>query len=206
MGGMTSRSTPSGGALAPEPVDAPPPTQPVQGLSFKDAVLEAPGSKPASSPRTKAAANKSTLLTSTPAQQPEGAPRAKRVVAEGDEGKGVVAAVAETTEAAARTTVAATGLWRPFRFLARTGQKGVNKFTHSQRFLNAVRLRASPLAAASGGVCRRPRCRGVSALCLTFCVASTGGGHFQGMRHRRQRCDARARSSPPHPPLRAVRR
>ena len=149
MGGMTSRSaagTPSGGALAPEPVDAPPPTQPVQGVSFKDAVLEAPGSKAAgASPRGKGAA-KSTQLTATPPpQQPEGAPRAKRVEGEGDESKGVVAAVAETTEAAARTTVAATGLWRPFRFLARTGQKGVNKFTHSQRFLDAVRPRASPL-------------------------------------------------------------
>ena len=142
MGGMTSHSaagTPSGGALAPEPVDAPPPTQPVQGLSFKDAVLEAPGSKPASSPRGKATA-KATQLTSTP-QQPEGAPRTKRAEGVGAESKGVVAAVAETTEAAARTTVAATGLWRPFRFLARTGQKGVNKFTHSQRFLNAVRAR-----------------------------------------------------------------
>ena len=80
-------------------------------------------------------------LHATTSQLGPSAPRAKRVEGEGDESKGVVAAVAETTEAAARTTVAATGLWRPFRFLARTGQKGVNKFTHSQRFLNAVRAR-----------------------------------------------------------------
>jgi len=163
MGGMTSRNTPSGGALAPEPVDAPPPTQPKQGLSFKDAVLEEPENQPASSFRIKRKVT-NTQPMSTPAQQPEGAPRTKRAEAEGDEGKGIVAAVAETTEAAARTTVAATGIWRPLRFLARTGQKGVNKFTHSQRFLNAVRPRPSQLAAASRRVCCRP-CDVVVACC-----------------------------------------
>ena len=144
MGIMTSRAPTSagGGVLSPVPADAPPPTQPVQGVSFKDAVLESPGSKAAgASPRGKAAGTKSTQLTQ---QQPEGAPRGKRAEGESGESKGVVAAVAETTEAAARTTVAATGLWRPFHFLARTGQKGVNKFTHSKRFLNAVRPRAAP--------------------------------------------------------------
>jgi hypothetical protein len=146
MGIMSSRApgaSSSGAAgLAPEPVDAPPPTQPVQGLSFKDAVLEPAGSKPAAtSPRGKAAAKGGVQMQTKTPMQPEGAPRGKRGEGEG-EGKGIATAVAETTEAAARTTVAATGLWRPFRFLARTGEKSVDKLTHSQRFLNAVRILA----------------------------------------------------------------
>lgn len=146
MGIMSSRApgaASSGAAgLAPEPVDAPPPTQPVQGLSFKDAVLEPAGGKSAAtSPRGKGAAKGAVQMTTPPAQ-PEGAPRGKRGEGEG-EGKSVATAVAETTEAAARTTVAATGLWRPFRFLARTGEKSVDKLTRSQRFLNAVRAASS---------------------------------------------------------------
>ena len=140
MGVMSSRAPGASGtnALAPEPVDAPPPSQPVQGVSFKDAVLD---NKPAgASPRGKAAAKAAGgVQMGTLPQQPEGAPRAKRDEGEGGESKSITTAVAETTEAVARTTVAATGLWRPFRFLARTGEKSVNKFTRSKRFLNAVR-------------------------------------------------------------------
>ena len=86
---MSSRApgaSSSGAAgLAPEPVDAPPPTQPVQGLSFKDAVLEPAGSKPAAtSPRGKAAAKGGVQMQTKTPMQPQGAPRGKRGQGEGE--------------------------------------------------------------------------------------------------------------------------
>jgi hypothetical protein len=169
MGAMASRGPP---AVAPEPLDAPPPAPPLPhpGVTFKDAVASEPtpaGKRGASPARAKGAAG-------SPGKGGGGAemtaPTHTGAATADDEKeeKSLKEAVAETTEAAARKTVAATGLWRPFRFLARTSNKGVSKLTHSKRFIAAVRTQASERASVRACVCVRVvRCghrRGAAAL------------------------------------------
>jgi hypothetical protein len=168
MGAMASRGQP---AVAPEPVDAPTPPLPHPGVTFKDAVTSEPtpaGKRGASPGRAKGAAG-------SPGKGGGGSTEMTPTRGGGEEKKSVTEAVAETTEAAARKTVAVTGLWRPFRFLARTSNKGVDKLTHSKRFVAAVRAfcmrvckRASARARVHArvlrprGACPMPSRRGVA--------------------------------------------